>query len=204
MEIGGGTARGDMATAACDGALCATQHGDNVLSRLPVPRTDPHSPMRGNCAVMSVPMHLSFGETSHPYMCFKDRRTSRQLAGWYTPMALLRRHRRTKRIVNETDPRWLGAEEQTNNTAEVTAIIEALLWLRDESRDTGFVPLTIVTDSEYARGFLLQPWDPRTNTVLVRRMRDEFFRAADHRHICCVHVRSYGREQDAAKQRYVA
>ena len=48
------------------------------------------------------------------------------------------------------DHRWLGARETTNNTAELSAIAEAMLWLKQEADDGGTLPVMRRYDSTYA------------------------------------------------------
>ena len=38
-------------------------------------------------------------------------------------------------LVDDRDPRALGADSFTNNSGELWALVEAFLWLRDESGD---------------------------------------------------------------------
>ena len=52
--------------------------------------------------------------------------------------------------VDKKDHRWLGAEVATNSTGELMALMEAMLWLRDEAPDDGHTPALLVYDSEYA------------------------------------------------------
>ena len=63
-------------------------------------------------------------------------------------------------LVDDKDPRALGAESVTNNAAELWALAEAFLWLRDESGDNKSVPVTLVYDSEVAKGLTTEPWAP--------------------------------------------
>eukprot|EP00973_Karenia_brevis_P075145 10439282-Karenia_brevis.AAC.1 len=44
-------------------------------------------------------------------------------------------------IVQDWDHRWIGAREFTNNTGELSAIGEAMMWLRDEAPDGGSAPV---------------------------------------------------------------
>ena len=104
-------------------------------------------------------------------------------------------------LVDNQDPRALGAESLTNNAAELWALAEAFLWLRDESGDDKSVPVTLVYDSEVARGLTTEPWAPHSHVGLVALLRDLFFEACDSRSVTWVHVRSHGRETDPAKQR---
>ena len=51
-------------------------------------------------------------------------------------------------VIDETDAKLLGAEKHSNNIGEITALIEALLWIRDRS-PLG-TPLDGYYDSQYA------------------------------------------------------
>ena len=46
----------------------------------------------------------------------------------------------------------MGAKEATNNTRELTALIEGMIWLDTELPDGGNVPVTIKYDFKYAAG----------------------------------------------------
>ena len=48
----------------------------------------------------------------------------------------------------------------TSNAAEVWALAEAFLWLRDESGDNKSIPVTLVYDSEVAKALMTEL--PRT------------------------------------------
>ena len=43
-------------------------------------------------------------------------------------------------LVDDRDPRALGADSLSNNAGELWALAEAFLWLRDESGDNRSVP----------------------------------------------------------------
>ena len=88
----------------------------------------------------------------------------------------------------------------TNNAAELWALAEAFLWLRDESGDNKSVPVTLVYDSEVAKGLTTEPWAPMAQTILVGLLRDLYVEASDSRSITWIHVKSHGREQDPSKQ----
>jgi ribonuclease HI len=53
-------------------------------------------------------------------------------------------------VVDDSDLRSLGAVEASNNTGELQAIGEALLWILNEAPDPTKVPVDIHYDSEYA------------------------------------------------------
>ena len=78
-------------------------------------------------------------------------------------------------LLDERDPRALGADSLSYNAGELWALAEALLWLRSESNGSGRVPVTLVYDSEVAKGLVTEPWAPHS-------------------------VRSHGRETDPAKR----
>ena len=88
----------------------------------------------------------------------------------------------------------------TNNAAELWALAEAFLWLRDESGDNKSIPVTLVYDSEVAKGLTTEPWAPMAHSTLVGLLRDLYVEASDSRFITWIHVRSHGREQDPSKQ----
>lgn len=46
--------------------------------------------------------------------------------------------------LDKEDQRFLGAEQASNNTGELSAIAEALLWLRDECPGPASIPAEIV------------------------------------------------------------
>ena len=63
-------------------------------------------------------------------------------------------------LVDDKNTRALGAESLTNNAAELWALAEAFLWLRDDSGDNKSIPVTLVYDSEVAKGLPTEPWAP--------------------------------------------
>ena len=103
-------------------------------------------------------------------------------------------------LLDERDPRALGADSLSNNAGELWAIAEALLWLKHESNDSGRVPVTFVYDSEVAKGLITEPWAPHSHLKLVALLRDLFWGMIDTRLITWIHVRSHGRENDPEKQ----
>ena len=103
-------------------------------------------------------------------------------------------------LMDERDPRSLGADSLSNNAGELWALAEAFLWLRNESNDSGRVPVTLVYDSEVAKGLVTEPWAPHSHLRLVALLRDLFWELVDHRTVTWIHVRSHGREHDPNKQ----
>ena len=62
-------------------------------------------------------------------------------------------------VVTETwDQLWLGARERTNNTGELSAIGELMLWLLHEAPDEGNVPMVVRYDSTYAANMAQGIW----------------------------------------------
>ena len=62
------------------------------------------------------------------------------------------------------------------------------------------VSVTLVYDSEVAKGLVTEPWAPQSHLRLVSLLRDLYVEACDSRLVTWVHVRSHGRETDPAKQ----
>ena len=67
---------------------------------------------------------------------------------------------------NKASPAYLGAVEHTNNTAELTALAEALRWLRDEDPHEGATVL-IRPDSEYVMRIATGVATPSENKALA-------------------------------------
>ena len=103
-------------------------------------------------------------------------------------------------LTDDRDPRALGADSLTNNSGELWALAEAFLWLRDESGDEKSLSVTLIYDSEVAKGLVTEPWAPQSHLKLVSLLRDLYVEACDSRLVSWVHVRSHGRETDPAKQ----
>ena len=56
--------------------------------------------------------------------------------------------------------------------------------------------MTVVYDSEVAKGLVTEPWAPQSHLKLVLLLRDLYIKACDSRVVRWVHVRSHGRETD--------
>ena len=65
-------------------------------------------------------------------------------------------------LTDDRDLRAFGADSLSNNSGELWALAEAFLWLRDESGDDKTVSVTLVYDSEVAKG-LVTTSHARTN-----------------------------------------
>ena len=79
-------------------------------------------------------------------------------------------------VTHAWDPNFLGAEQGTNNTAELTAIGEACLWLLSQGAEVAAngakVSAWIHYDSEYARDLAVRVATPRTNVALAYKVAD--------------------------------
>ena len=74
--------------------------------------------------------------------------------------------------VAPSEDRWTGAESATNNVGELTAMIEALLWLEAEAPGPPEVPATIYRDSTYTFTAITGRATPKENIVLVQKARE--------------------------------
>ena len=72
--------------------------------------------------------------------------------------------------------------------------------MRDESGDDKSASVTLVYDSEVAKGPFTEPWEPQSHLKLVSLLRDQYVEACDSRLVTWVLVRSHGRETDPAIQ----
>lgn len=70
-------------------------------------------------------------------------------------------------LLDDTDQRFLGAEQYSNNTGELSAIAEALIWLDEESPGSSHLPAEIVYDSQYAADITTGKATPHTNLTLA-------------------------------------
>ena len=91
-------------------------------------------------------------------------------------------------ITKPWDHRWLGARERTNNTAELSAIIEACLWLRDEAPDSGGEPVMLRYDSQYAANISLGRYTPKTNKELAETAKRMMADTMSSRNVTTQHV----------------
>jgi ribonuclease HI len=67
------------------------------------------------------------------------------------------------------DQRYLGAQQSSNHTGELTAIAETLIWLRDEAPGPMNTPAEIAYDSHYAANLTLGVTAPHANHELATR-----------------------------------
>ena len=70
--------------------------------------------------------------------------------------------------LDQEDQRYLGAEQASNNTGELTAIAEALTWLKEECPGPADTPAEIIYDSRYAADLTLGVTEPHANHTLAQ------------------------------------
>ena len=95
-------------------------------------------------------------------------------------------------VTQAWDHRWIGARDKTNNTAEITAIGEVMLWLEEEAPDDGTVPVLMRYDSYYAANIARGIWQAKSNEELAHAVRELTEKMAQKRSITWSHV--YGHQ----------
>ena len=73
-----------------------------------------------------------------------------------------------KVVTNPEDSMFIGAEVGSNNTAELTAMAEALRWALSEGGESRIV---IKTDSQYAGNQATGAWKAKANRELVAHLQ---------------------------------
>ena len=73
-------------------------------------------------------------------------------------------------ITEEWNKLWLGARDVTNNTGELSAIGEAMLWLLHEAPDDNRIPVKLRYDSMYAAHMAQGICVPRANEELAQKV----------------------------------
>ena len=93
--------------------------------------------------------------------------------------------------LSKSDKRWLGAGSASLNTAEISAMLEALLWLETEAPGGHVHPATIYYDSSYAFQAVTGSSLPEENVALVFQARAIWQRVSALREISIVHVKGH-------------
>ena len=83
---------------------------------------------------------------------------------------------------------FIGAEVGSNNTAELTAIAQALRWVLVEGGDGEII---IKTDSQYAGNQTAGAWKTKANKVLVKHVQGLWSEILELRKISWEHVRAH-------------
>ena len=76
-------------------------------------------------------------------------------------------------ITDKNSHLFIGAEEATNNTGELTAIYEGMAWIRGELKDSGDIPIVVKYDSQYAAGMAQGKLKPTSNQALIQNTQKE-------------------------------
>jgi len=96
-------------------------------------------------------------------------------------------------VVDATDHRFLGAERHSNNTAELSAMVEAFTWLNTEAPDEGRTPAVLVYDSRYAAEAVRHGGVVDANAALVEAGREAVLGVAQSRALRWIHVYGHAR-----------
>ncbi|CAK0836482.1 unnamed protein product [Prorocentrum cordatum] len=92
-------------------------------------------------------------------------------------------------VLDDASERFLGAEVGSNNTGELSAVCEALLWLRDHEH-TGR-PAVIFYDSKYAAMITMGVFNAQKNRLLAKVAVDLLKQVEKRRDIRLVHVKGH-------------
>lgn len=93
-------------------------------------------------------------------------------------------------ITDDTSPLSLGATCGSNNTGELSAMGEALLWLRDEAPDKG-TPAVLHYDSEYAANIVLSRNKGHKNVELAKHLQALYTEVQEQRPLYLTHVKGH-------------
>ena len=99
-------------------------------------------------------------------------------------------------VTKEWDHLWMGARELTNNTAELTAIGELMIWLDTEAPDDRTTPTVIRFDSFYAANMAQGFWEPKANEELAHRVRELVKKVGQRRTLTWEYVYGHTGEHD--------
>ena len=99
-------------------------------------------------------------------------------------------------VTADWDHLWMGARVRTNNTGELSAIGEVMMWLLNECPDDGHRPVLLRYDSEYAANMARGAWSPASNEELIRTIRGLVEQVSQNRVITWEHVYSHTGQHD--------
>ena len=91
-------------------------------------------------------------------------------------------------VTDKQSPHFLGAECGSNNTAELSAICQALIWLLEKK---GRESVTLCFDSNYAAMIASGQWKAKQNLELAKRARELFQQVEVHCNISLKHVKGH-------------
>jgi len=93
-----------------------------------------------------------------------------------------------KVVTDPGDPKFIGAEVGSNNTAELTAFAEALRWVLSEG---GECEIVIKTDSQYAGNQATGTWKAKANRILVSHVQALWNEVSELRELSWDHVKAH-------------
>lgn len=91
-------------------------------------------------------------------------------------------------ITDSKEGGYIGAEVGSNNTAELTAMAQALRWLLIDDTNK---PAIINTDSQYAGNLACGNWKAKANKKLVRNVQKLWDEVGNIRELTWNHVRAH-------------
>ena len=91
-------------------------------------------------------------------------------------------------ITDANDSDWFGAEVGSNNTAELSAFLQALRWILGNPNSEQFC---IKTDSTYVGNIVVGKWKAKQNLELVHRTKALWDEVNDICQIRWEHVRAH-------------
>lgn len=97
--------------------------------------------------------------------------------------------------LDPASPHFLGAEVASNNTAELSAVCEALLWLLRQPPSAQPPPAAICYDSEYAAKQVQGEWKTNKNLALVNKGKILLSQVVSERKIRFIHVKGHSNHQ---------
>ena len=90
-------------------------------------------------------------------------------------------------ITDAGHPLYIGAEIGSNNTAELSAVYNALEWIKSSDATS----VTIYSDSQYALNMTFGDWRPSTNKKLINTIRNFALQVAKTVDIKNAHIRAH-------------
>ena len=103
-------------------------------------------------------------------------------------------------IIKHYDKRFLGAEQGSNNTGELTAICEGLKWLLEQENTE--TPAAIYYDSKYAAKIATGEYKAESNKYLAAKARTLLRQVMEKRKIRLEHIKGHSNDSgnDAADE----
>lgn len=80
-------------------------------------------------------------------------------------------------VTDPSNPLFIGAEVGSNNTGELSALNEALEWVRLRGNVEPEMEVTIYSDSQYALNLVFGNWKASANKSLVKNTKEQLMGA---------------------------